>query len=54
MSEEIEYCPDLTTAPHGCALIRRQVIVDAEGQPIGVYVCNFCPRERAKEERLGG
>jgi hypothetical protein len=42
-----DICPDASTAPRGCGLVRVQIIRDARGQPIAKWVCTFCAEQRS-------
>jgi len=41
----LTFCRHAATAPHGCGLVAVQVIRNAQGAPIGRYVCTFCPEQ---------
>ena len=42
----MDICPDASTAPRGCGLVRQQIIRDAQGRPIGGWRCTFCAEQR--------
>ena len=42
----MDICPDASTAPRGCGLVRVQTIRDALGRPIGSWRCTFCAEQR--------
>ena len=42
----MDICPDASTAPRGCGMVRQQTICDALGRPIGSWRCTFCAEQR--------